>query len=184
MQRYDDLLRAAGLRDGQVAGTYPAPRVARFLAYSLAFLLLLMPVAAVGIALGWIPYRLAGILGRLLGRDPDMTATMKLFPGLILFPAFWIAEAVAVGWAVDAPWGLDASRTAAIWAALATPPVAAIAGRVALMFDDRRRALFREARAFLLLKTRRRMAEALVAARREAREAVAGLAALYRTGDA
>jgi 1-acyl-sn-glycerol-3-phosphate acyltransferase len=165
---YDRLLAVARLSDEQVAARYPLPSVAGWTLRTLAVLALVLPPALVGIALNWVPYRLAGWIAGRLGRLPDLRATYRLFPSLVLFPACWAAAAVT-GWEL-------AGRRALVAVLVAAP----LTGWVALRFEDRRSALVREARAYLLLKTRRRFAEELKARRQKAEGAVAELAELYR----
>ena len=58
---------------------------------------LLLPAAAVGLLLNWLPYQLPGWVARALTRTPDEPATYKILTALLAFPAFWIAEAVTRG---------------------------------------------------------------------------------------
>ncbi len=164
--RYGRLLKAARLRDDQVASSYSAPSVARYLARKLGGLVPLAPFALVGAVLNYLPYRLAGVCSRWLGRQPDLKATYKLFPSLVLFPLTWGLEVWAAAHWLGPAW------------ALATLVAAPLLGRLALAFEDRRRSLFRETRAYLLLATREGAAHELAERRRAAREAVHRLASL------
>jgi 1-acyl-sn-glycerol-3-phosphate acyltransferase len=164
---YDRLLRSARLTDEQVAARFPLPSVVRYLLRTVARLALVLPLAALGALLNWAPYRLAGWFSRLLARKPDLRATFKLFPSLLLFPGFWLAEA----WLCRRLWGPGAGL-----GALAAAPWL---GGVALSFNDRRQALVRGARAYLLLATRRRLAEELRRRREKAARAVEDLTGLY-----
>jgi glycerol-3-phosphate O-acyltransferase / dihydroxyacetone phosphate acyltransferase len=94
---YDERLSALGLRDEQVGAAYPLPSVLRFVGESLWLLLVRVPLAAVGTALDYAPYRICGWAGALAARDPDQPATFKLFGGILLFPLTWAIEA-AVAW--------------------------------------------------------------------------------------
>ena len=64
---------------------------------------LLLPLAAIGILLNWLPYQLPGWVARALTRTPDEPATYKILTALLAFPAVWIAEAVAAAMAAG-PW--------------------------------------------------------------------------------
>jgi hypothetical protein len=86
---------------------------------------LLLPAAAVGLLLNWLPYQLPGWVARALTRTPDEPATYKILTALLAFPVFWIAEAVAAGMAAGTAAGL------------ATLVVAPATGYVALLFHDR-----------------------------------------------
>jgi 1-acyl-sn-glycerol-3-phosphate acyltransferase len=167
---YDRLLAASALTDEQAAARYPVPRVALFALRTAAWLSLVLPVAVLGMLLNWPPYRLAGWIGRRAASTPDQVATYKLFPSILLFPAYWAAAAVLAGAWTGWGWGVAA--------VLAAPP----AGWVALRFDDRRGDLWREARAYLLLATRRRLAGELRRLRRRAHEAVSELVELHGGG--
>jgi 1-acyl-sn-glycerol-3-phosphate acyltransferase len=152
VRRYDDLLRAFRLRDDQVGAAYPPSPVLRFVATTLLRLLVLLPLAALGTLLNLPVYALLhGIVPRLT-RDPDQRATYKVFGALVFYPLFWLGIALA-GWRLlPGPW------KALAWL---TPLVAPAAGYVALLFHDRRVRFLNEARAFLLLQSRRRLTEEL-----------------------
>ncbi len=166
--RYDELLAAAGLRDDQVASSYPPRRVAGFLARSLGNLLVTLPVAVVGTLLNWAPYRLVALAARFVRDLPDQQATYKLFPALVLFPLTWGVEAAAAGWLAGG------------WAAVAAVVVAPASGWVALRFHERLRLLAAEARAWLVLRTRTRAAAELKACRAEVYRAIDDLAGRYQ----
>jgi glycerol-3-phosphate O-acyltransferase/dihydroxyacetone phosphate acyltransferase len=172
---YDRLLAAARLRDDQVVAAYPWRGVARFAARMAFRLLVHLPLAAVGILLNWPTYRLVGTLAGRLTDETDLPATYKLFGGLLLFPATWLAEA----WGA-AVWAHRAGMTApAAWlAGVATALLAPASAYAALRFDDARARLVRESRAFLLLRARGRLADELKGRRLAARHAVDELAGL------
>jgi 1-acyl-sn-glycerol-3-phosphate acyltransferase len=86
---------------------------------------LLLPAAALGVLLNWLPYQLPRWVARALTRTPDEPATYKILTALLAFPAFWIAEAVAAGVAVG------------VWAGVAMAVLAPATGYVALLFQDR-----------------------------------------------
>jgi glycerol-3-phosphate O-acyltransferase/dihydroxyacetone phosphate acyltransferase len=167
VRRYDDLLRACRLRDDQVGAAYPPSPVLRFVATTLLRLVVLLPLALLGTVLNYPVYRLIGVLVPRLTRDPDQGATYKVFGALLFFPLFWIALAF-LGWRF-----LPGS---ARWAALALPLLAPFLGALALRFHDRRVRFLNEARAFLLLKSRKRLAEELRERRAEVMRWVEDLA--------
>jgi 1-acyl-sn-glycerol-3-phosphate acyltransferase len=91
---------------------------------AFAKVVLALPLAVAGAALGWVPYRLAGEIAPRLTRDEDILGTVKLIAGAVFLFLVWSAEAVAVG-----------VRFGAIWIA----PVflgAAWTGYVALRFKE------------------------------------------------
>ena len=161
---YDRLLGEHGLRDEQVGAAYPLPSVLRFLVESLWLLLVRLPLAAVGVLLDYVPYRICGWLGALVARQPDQPATWKLFGGILLFPLFWAAEAACAAWR----WGG--------WAALAVVVLAPVGGYAAIRFRDRLRWLRTEARAFLVLRRPGGVGEEIRARRDELRGELLALA--------
>jgi 1-acyl-sn-glycerol-3-phosphate acyltransferase len=171
VRAYDDLLRAFHLRDDQVAAAYPSSPVLRFVGRTLLRLLIHFPLAVIGAILNWVPYRLIGAIApRVAGDAPDQTATYKLFGAILLFPLTWITAAVlAVRW------------TGAWWAAPLALLLAPAAGYAALLFDEHRSRFWLEARAYLLLRSRKRSAEELRACRRRVLEGVGELEELWRS---
>lgn len=175
VRRYDRLLHAAGLRDAQVASEYPLPPVARFLRRTLGTLVVRLPLAAVGTALNVVPFLAVRLLVRRV-RGADQKATWKVFASLLLYPLTWIAEAAAAGWLAGRAAGAAAGAAAALVALLVAPA----SGLLALRFHDRRSRLAAEARAYLLLRTRRRFADELRAERRDLHRRVSELVELYQ----
>jgi glycerol-3-phosphate O-acyltransferase/dihydroxyacetone phosphate acyltransferase len=154
VREYDGLLHAFHLRDDQVGAAYRLPPAVRFVGRSLVRMLIHLPVAIVGTILTWPVYRLVGAIVKRVNDHPDQTATLKVIGSLLLFPLTWIAEGVLAGH-YSRGW---------IGAALTAPFTA----YSALLFNDQRAAFWRESRAYLLLRTRHRLAAGL----KEKREAV------------
>jgi 1-acyl-sn-glycerol-3-phosphate acyltransferase len=172
VRAYDRLLAAFRLRDDQVAAVYPASPVLRFAGRTLLRLLIHLPLAVVGTILNWVPYRLIGALAaRIAGDDADQTATYKLFGAVLLFPITWITAAV-----------LAARWTGAWWAAPLALILAPLAGYAALLFDEHRNRFWQEARAYFLLRSRKRSAEELRSCRKKVLEQVEELENLWRSG--
>jgi glycerol-3-phosphate O-acyltransferase/dihydroxyacetone phosphate acyltransferase len=157
VREYDRLLRAFDLRDDQVAAAYPPSPVLRFVVRALLRLLVHLPVAVVGTVLTWPVYRIVGPIVRRVTRQPDQTATYRVFGALILFPLAWIAE----GW-------LTARYLGGCWLGAAITLLAPFTAYGALLFHDQRAVFWTETRAYLLLRTRRRLAAEL----KERRDAV------------
>jgi glycerol-3-phosphate O-acyltransferase / dihydroxyacetone phosphate acyltransferase len=166
VREYDRLLRASGLRDDQVAAAYPHFPVLRFVGRALLRLLVHLPVAVVGTVLSYPVYRIVGPLVRRLTRDPDQVATLKVFGALILFPLAWIAE----GWLAGHYFGG--------WIGAVVALAAPLTAYGALLFHDQRAVFWREARAYLLLRTRKRLAAELKAKREAVLRQVEELEAL------
>jgi len=86
--------------------TAPTPRT---IARSLVSIVLLAPIAALGMILGWAPYELIAVLMAQLKKrhlEIDLTSTMKALSGVVFFPATYLLEGLAVahfaGWAAGA----------------------------------------------------------------------------------
>ena len=174
VDRYDRLLGALGLRDDQVAATYPAGAAARWVGRSAIRLLIYLPLAVIGTALNWPTYRLVGEIAARAAGQPDLPASFKVFGGIVLFPLTWLLEAALAAWIAAPP------APAAAAAALAVLVAAPATGWVALRFDDRRGQLWREARAYLLLRTRRAIVAEVRRRRDAAAREVGALAELFR----
>ncbi|HYU34261.1 MAG TPA: lysophospholipid acyltransferase family protein [Thermoanaerobaculia bacterium] len=169
VRSYDRLLHALHLRDDQVAAAYPVSPVLRFVGRTLLRLLIHLPLAVIGTVLNGLTYKLIGPLVILVARRvPDQIATYKLFGAVLLFPLTWIAEA------------LLAARWLGWWAAPLVLLLAPLAGWAALLFHETHTAFWREAWAYLLLRTRRRVAEQLRACRETLLEEVGKLEELWR----
>lgn len=133
---------------------YRAGPVLRFALRNLGFLLVGLPLAAVGALFWFLPQRLAGALPRRFATR-DVLATARILAGALFFPSWLALAAVLVGW-----------RAGPAWAALlvlAAPPL----GLAALAFRDWRGAVTGEIRTFLRLASRRRLRASLVAERAE-----------------
>jgi glycerol-3-phosphate O-acyltransferase / dihydroxyacetone phosphate acyltransferase len=156
VREYDGLLQAFHLRDDQVGAAYRLPPAVRFVGRSLVRMLIHLPVALIGAILTWPVYRLVGAIVKRVNDHPDQTATLKVIGSLLLFPLAWIAEGVLVG---------HYSRG---WIGALLALTAPFTAYRALLFNDQRAAFWRESRAYLLLRTRRRLAAEL----KEKREAV------------
>lgn len=174
IDRYDRMLGALRLRDDQVAATYPAAPAARWVGLTALRLLVYLPLAAVGMVLNWLPYRAVGEVAARAASEPDMPASFKVFGGIVLFPVAWALEAALAAWRA-AP--LPAARAGAALLVLVAAPAT---GWIALAFAERRGRLWREARAYLLLRSRRAIAAELRARRAAAAGEVAGLVELHR----
>ncbi|HEV3459313.1 MAG TPA: 1-acyl-sn-glycerol-3-phosphate acyltransferase [Thermoanaerobaculia bacterium] len=175
IDRYDRLLTALGLRDDQVAARYPAAPAALWVGRTVLRLLVYLPLALVGIVLNWLPYRVVGEIAARAARTADVPASFKVFGGMVLFPLAWMLEAALAAWL--APPHLQTRVVAALLTLVAGPAT----GWVALHFDDRRGKLWREARAYLLLRSRRAIAAELRARREAAAREVAALVELYQS---
>ena len=100
-------LERLGLSPQVVGRAYP-PGVARRYALREGLALLGgLPLAAWGLASHALPYWLTAVAARGLAPSPDVTATVKLVAGAVLYPACWALEAWVV-WRILGGWGLTA----------------------------------------------------------------------------
>jgi 1-acyl-sn-glycerol-3-phosphate acyltransferase len=124
VRAYTRVLRQLGVRDPWALEMAPLSPGALFAA--LAKLIIAAPLAAVGAVLGWLPYRLAGVVAGRVTRDEDVLGTVKLIAGTVFLTVAWALEATGAGLAWGARWALPA-----FVAAVAT-------GYVALRFNELR----------------------------------------------
>ncbi len=155
--RYEGMLEALRLRDDHVTAQYPWRHALGYVGYRLPILLLLLPFAAVGALLNYLPYRIPGWVASRVEHQPDQPATYKLILGLFLFPLTW---AVEIGVA-----GLWGGASAALAMAVASPAT----GWIALRFAERNQSFWSELRAYLTLRLFPERAAALRALRAEMR---------------
>ena len=150
----------------------PSSPVLHFIVNSLLRLLVHLPLAALGTLLNYPVYRLVGeLVQRLLRLPADQTATYKVFGALLFFPVAWIAEGCLAGHYLGGYLGP--------WIGVAVALAAPLTGYIALLFHDRRAIFWHEARAYLLLRTRRRLAGELKERREAVLRQVEELASLY-----
>ena len=167
-------LTASGLRDEHVAAEYPLGAVLVFLLQSLISLLLRLPVAAIGTVLSFIPYRISIHVGR--PNDLDKRATFSLFSSVLLFPVFWLVQGWAIG-AATARW-VDPS-----WAwplAIAAVVLAPLCGVSTLVFYDNVWRLLFMLKGWFRMRRGGKVSASLIAQRREIRDELVELVALYQ----
>jgi len=151
---YRRLLATFGVREDLIELGGVAVRAA--IVWSIrrtAALLVLLPLAAVGVVLNWPPYRLVGWVATRWAEGPEVVSTYKLSAALVAFPAMWGLESVALG------------LLAGLASGVAMLVLAPLSGLVALSFGERRRELEERARTWVLLRRGRLAAE--LARRRE-----------------
>jgi hypothetical protein len=150
-RRFATAMQEAGLTDPFAAEQPPSLR----LFGGLLSLLLLLPVALVGAAFAWLPYRAVGpIAVRIAGTETDLFGTAKVLLGLMVLTVTYLAWAVAAAFAIGP------------LAGLATLIVAPLTGLAALRLDERwqRR---KQALRGLWVASQSRRAAALMEARRD-----------------
>lgn len=158
-RRYARTLRAFGIDDPWDLELLDAQR-GRVGWLALA-LLLTFPLAAVGFALSYGPYRLARpITPYVIGRHDTQTSTGKLITGALFVLVGWLVWAALVGWLFGALWG------ALLFVA------APLLAYIALRWGEGWRVVREAIGAGWLRLHRRDLAEALIARRRALAEAV------------
>ena len=145
---YQRLLDLTGLSDEQVGARYPWYRVAGYLVWTLVLTAVRLPLALLGTLIHYLPYHLPAVVASYVDSD-DLEATYKVMTAMVFFPLTWLLVAGVTGVYLGWPAGL------------AMLVVAPASGWVALRFFERQRGFLREARAFLLLRTRNARAREL-----------------------
>jgi 1-acyl-sn-glycerol-3-phosphate acyltransferase len=137
------ILRVLRLTPEELKASPRADAAVGWTARQLAFFGLGAPVAALGIAVYWVPYRLTGVLDRRLVEDRDVRATFKLLAGGLFHLLWTIAIAILIGWRFG-------------WiAALCALVVLPLAGFVAIHVTERWAEVLAQARRFFLRARRR-----------------------------
>ena len=164
LRRFERLRRRWGVADYHLAVRYTPAVVSGFVVRSLAFLLLVFPLALWGTLNSALPYLATRHASRSVARGTDQQETAKILLGVVLFTAFWSGQTAAVYWR----WG---TLAAAIYGA-ALPATAA----VALAMRRRRARIWENVRVFFLVLRRRDLRGYLLAKRRELEVELARLA--------
>ena len=113
VERYLADLERLGLSPHVVGRAYP-PGVARGYALREGLALLGgLPLAAWGLASHALPYWLTALVARGLATSADVTATVKLVAGAVIYPTCWALEAWGA-WRILGGWGLTAFLVALI----------------------------------------------------------------------
>ena len=108
---FDHLLSRIRLSPSALDVPPPATTILWHTSKALAVLVLGFPVAVLGVAAWWVPYRLCGIVANRFpgaAKERDQVALYKLIAGGILFPAFLLLEALAAGVAGGLAWAAAA----------------------------------------------------------------------------
>jgi glycerol-3-phosphate O-acyltransferase/dihydroxyacetone phosphate acyltransferase len=92
------ILEVLGITPAQLHASARVDVALGWIARQLVFFGIGAPVAALGIAVYWIPYRLTGVLERRMVKDEDVRATFKVLVGFVLHLLWTLAIAGIVGW--------------------------------------------------------------------------------------
>ena len=168
VRRYQRWLKATGLEHEHLPPSGFRPlRVAGMMAIALLALVVLLPLATVGIVLHFPAWHLTRWIARRMharsGRGEDVLGTMKLMVGLVLYPLTWLAVAAA-GWLVGGWRG-----------AMIAGAVGPLTGALALRFRWRFAQLTSILRGILLVLFGTRLYRELLAERRRLRDEFASL---------
>jgi glycerol-3-phosphate O-acyltransferase / dihydroxyacetone phosphate acyltransferase len=101
-------LRVLRMTPVEVKASASAAEAARWTFRQLTVLRSLLPIAAVGMVLYYVPYRLTGVLADRAKPPHDIRATYKALMGAALHIAWTVVLAIATGWIFGWPWGLAA----------------------------------------------------------------------------
>lgn len=166
LRRHLGALAAARLDASSLAPLEASPSGAILSALlTIAFSLLLLPAALVGLVTHWPPYRLVGLLASRWARDDEsVLATGKLIGGMVFFPFSWGLLAAGTY--------LRAGASAALLALALLP----LCGLAALLTLERLDSSVTSLRALWILLFSRRAALRLLAERRLLREKISALA--------
>jgi hypothetical protein len=94
---YDRMLRLTGFTDEQVQSGYPRGRVFGYLLRTVGRLFVYFPLAAAGMLLNWLPYRLTARIARPHEKNPESPATHKILGGFFAYPVAWALVAALAG---------------------------------------------------------------------------------------
>jgi 1-acyl-sn-glycerol-3-phosphate acyltransferase len=144
LQRYDQRLRRFRSRDRHLDWDLSARAAVRFVSREGLLGLVLIPLAAAGLAVFWIPYQVTGLLARRVTNQRDVAATAKVFVGAAVYLA-WLLLLAAGAWLISGS-GVAAA------AALLALPLLALAGLFAV---EREASVIDTARSWLVLRRAR-----------------------------
>lgn len=167
---YDRLLGLVGLTDRQVLAPVPLGRLVSLTVRSVAYVLLALPLAAIGFVVHALPYVVGRYLPRIARRPLHQRASWSVMSGVFLIPTIWIALTL---WAVRR-WG---------WIGCLTVILAPLSGWVALRVAETLYRLWHSARNMASLQLRRRTHQRLLEARQRAQLAIADLVEIYTGPD-
>ena len=101
-------LRLLGMTPAQLRADVGLAEAGRWTLRQLGVLRLLLPVAALGVVLFYLPYRLTGFLEARAKPLPDTRATYKALMGGVLHIGWIVLLSLAAGWICGWRWGVAA----------------------------------------------------------------------------
>ncbi|MGH9456671.1 MAG: 1-acyl-sn-glycerol-3-phosphate acyltransferase [Thermoanaerobaculia bacterium] len=151
---FDAFLRRLGLRPATLDIATRVSVAVRWVAGRVLPFAIVAPFLLVGLVLFFVPYRLTDLLAA-RGAGPEVRASLKILGGCAVYIAWFVVLAVAAGIAFGAAAGLG------VFVLL---PAVGTATLAAAQWWDRTR---REAKTFLLLRSRESLRQRLLARRAE-----------------
>ena len=100
VRRYLRLLTIFGAREADAPPRYRPWEVVRYALWELAMLILVLPAAAVGVAVWMLPFLAVQRITALFSQQLDQVATYKVAVGLLVFP-LWLSILVVGTWLVS-----------------------------------------------------------------------------------
>lgn len=161
LEEFDQLCDRFGVKDYQLSLQYSPRLVLIFVLRSLAFVVLVLPLALWGIVNSAIPFYLTRHLSRKIARSQDQYDTAKIGLGAFFFLLFWSLQLVACYWYLG-------GAIASIYA-LSLPITAAIA----LTLRRERRRIHENVAAFFLFIRKRDLREDLNSRKNEIEQELA-----------
>lgn len=152
-RRYDDRMGRFGLHDGALDWSISARAARAFIAREVPRALILVPLAALAMVVFAVPYLITAVAAR-YSREMDVTATVKVLGGLVIYGA-WVALAATL---LGLRWGPGGA--AGIVLAM---PLLAVVGILAI---ERESAAWRTARAWISLRGARSVTRTALKRRR------------------
>ncbi len=165
VRRYRAELKRSGISPGEVYLPLHFGRAAFFVIREFELLVIGAPLALFGFLNHAAPYFLVKWIARKLSKDKDHWATNVVYPGLLVFPFFYLLQLTAA-WLLLPP----------LWAGLYTVALP-YTGYYALLYADRFPQTWRRTRTFLRFLRHRAQQQALAA---EGREIIARIRDLER----
>jgi 1-acyl-sn-glycerol-3-phosphate acyltransferase len=135
--RYRSALRKAGIRPAEVFLPMHAGRAALFILREFELLVVGAPLAAWGILHHVVPYFATRGAARVLSTDEDHWATNTVYPGIVIFGAWYVLLGTLAWWLMPPAW-------AAVYSLLLP-----YTGYYALLYRERAGSAFRRTRTFL-----------------------------------
>lgn len=164
LERFERLSDRYGVQDYHLSLRYRPLLVARFVLRSLTFLLIVAPIAAIGLLQSGPAYAAARVASRRSAKGRDQYDTASMVFGLFFFGLFWGAQLAFVFWR----WGTVP--------ALGYAAVLPLTAGIALWVGRERRRIAENVRVFFLFLRKQKIRDYLRQKRRELETELARLA--------